>query len=111
MPVFVDTRRKDYIIRCKHQQINQNLLDCYNRILEKQNINGLIRLHKTCIHRTNLLGKNKYNTLKLLEHYKNTADKSLALATLTNALCNRGIFLMFLSDEGRSKKDIEIQKI
>lgn len=111
MPIVVDTRCKEYIIRCKHDQINQNLLDCYQHILEKQNIDGLIRSHKACIHRVGLIGKNKYKTLRLLEHYKNTTNKSLALATLTNSLCNHGLFFMFLSEEEREKRAMEIQKI
>ena len=92
MPVFVDTRKKESVRQRKCDQINQHLLDCYQRIIEKQNINGLIRSHKACIHRAGLIGKNKYKTLILLKHYKNTSDKSLALATLTNTLCNRGLF-------------------
>ncbi len=92
MPVFVDTRKKESARQYRCDQINQHLLDCYQCILEKQNIDGLIRSHKTCIHNAGLMSKNRYKTLILLKHYKNTSDKSLALATLTNTLCNRGLF-------------------
>lgn len=101
MPVFVDTQKKDFIRQCKKEYIDRDLLECYNRIVENQNVSTIVRSHKACIHRTNLLGKNKYKTLRLLEHYKNSKNKRVALANLTSSLNNRGLFSMFLSDGER----------
>ena len=104
MPVFVDTQKKDYVRQLKAEVINRNLLDCYNRIIEKQDIDAVIRSHKSCINHVGIIGKNKYRTLSLLQHYNNTRNKSAALVLLTNSLNNRRIFSMFLSDEERKNK-------
>ena len=104
MPIFVDTQNKDYIRQLKSDVINRDLLDCYNRIIEKQNIDAIIQSHKRCIHRAGIISKNKYRTLTLLQHYRNTQNKSAALVLLTNSLNNRRIFSMFLSDEERKNK-------
>lgn len=85
------------------EDINHDLLDCYNLILSytknktnvkpsTENINFIIKKHKKFIDMTNIQGKSKYNTLNLLIHYSNTYDPSLAMSTLTNSLNNRKIF-------------------
>ena len=104
MSIFVDTQKKDYIRQLKVEVINRNLLDCYNRIIEKQDIDAVIKSHKSCINRIGIISKNKYRTLTLLQHYKNTRNKSRAFALLTNSLNNRRIFSMFSSDEERKNK-------
>ncbi len=92
MPVFIDTQNREYQHFCKKEIINRNLLDCYNRLLEKQDPASVIRSHRACINNMNIQGKNKYNTVRFLEQYKNTDDKTLALSVLTNTLSNRCIF-------------------
>lgn len=92
MPAFVDTQNREYQRLCKKEIINRNLLDCYNRLLEKQDPASVIRSHRACINCMNIQGKSKYNTVKFLEQYKNTEDKILAFSILTNTLSNRGIF-------------------
>ncbi len=101
MPVYIDNQTKEYVRVQKKALIDRDLLDCYNRILEKQNVNAIIRSHRARINRMDLHGKNKYKTLKILEHYNNTQDKTTAMSILTNSLNNSGIFRMYLSDEER----------
>ncbi len=92
MPVFVDNQKREYVRSCKKELIDRDLLDCYNRLVEKHNPEYVIRSHKACINRMDIYGKNKYKTLQLLEHYKNTEDKTAALSILACSLNNRGLF-------------------
>ena len=76
MPAFVDHQKNEYVRSQKKELIDQDLLDCYNRLVEKQNPEYVIRSHKACINRMDIDGRNKYKTLQLLEHYRDTQDKS-----------------------------------
>jgi hypothetical protein len=104
MPVFVDNQKREYFLSQKKELIDRDLLDCYNRLMEKQNPESVIRSHKLCINRMDIHGRNKYKTLRLLEHYRNTEDKSIALSVLTSSLNSLGIFSMFSSDEERKNR-------
>ena len=91
--------------------INQDLLEAYNRLVagnklatNDKDIKQIIKGHAKTINRTNLVGKGKYKTLILLEHYKNTQNKETALAILTGALNNKGLFDYFLSDVEKKEK-------
>ena len=88
MPVYKDTRKTASLLNDKHYILNKHLLDCYNKIIAKENITYLIRSHKSLINQL----KKKPKTLTLLQHYHNTKDKSIALAILTCSLANRGVF-------------------
>ena len=94
-------RDRENKLRITREDINDNLLECYNLICttirnknkpEKKTIQFLIKKHKKFINKTNIGGRAKYNTLDLLIHYFNTSDPVLAIYTLTNSLNNRKIF-------------------
>lgn len=83
-----------YKYELKRQLVRDHLLECYEEILRfnGKNIVELIKLHKKFIHKTQIIGKNKYKTLLLLEQYKNAKNKSMAMMVLTNTLSRRGAF-------------------
>jgi hypothetical protein len=88
-----NTRMSEYYNKLKRDYIKENLIESYKRLVKGENINLIIRQHKKLINQMELNGKNKnkYKTINLLTHYKNTSDKTLALITLTNALNNKGL--------------------
>ena len=92
MPVYKDTRKTASLLRDKHYIINKHLLDCYNKIIAKENVLHLIRSHKQLLNQLDIKSKKKPKTLSFLQHYHNTKDKSTALAILTCSLANRGVF-------------------
>jgi len=105
MPVYVNTQKKAWQCSYKHELLNRDLFDCYNRILKKEPISTLIRSHSNFINKLQLSGHNKnHKTLAILIHYKNTKNKAIALSTLTNSLNNRNIFSLVLSEEEGKEK-------
>ena len=68
--------------------IRNNLCECYEMILSGEKITSVINKHKIFINKFNLRGKNKYKTLTLLQHYKNTKNKHIAINTLLLSLNN-----------------------
>ena len=102
---FVDTRGRAAVESYKHELIAKDLLRCYQELCKGESVIYLIRAHKGLINRINLVTHNKKRpTLDLLIHYRNTADKVLALSILTNSLNNKGLFSKFLSEEERTEK-------
>ena len=103
------TRRSqedEYVRKIKVDEINIDLLNCYNKLLKGENINLLIRDHTKLITKMEFIGKNKnkYKSLNILQHYKNTKNKSLAIMVLANTLNNQSLFDKFLSEEERNEK-------
>ena len=84
----------EYMRQIKLDKINQNLLDCYNKLVAGENVDILIRSHKKFINKMQMNGKNKnkYKTVNFFIHYKDTKDKTTAMRLLTCCLNNRGIF-------------------
>lgn len=91
---IIGNRLYEYNNNFKKESINKNLLECYNRILKKDNMNTIIKHHKQFITNMDLTGKkeNKYKTVRYLEQYKNTKNKEDALSVLTNTLINKSLF-------------------
>lgn len=83
-------------LKLDKESINEDLLECYNLLNKKnltiEDIDCIIRRHRRFINSTSIYGKNKYSTLNLLIHFRNTEDKSLAMGTLTSSLNKKGIF-------------------
>ena len=94
------TQLEEYYNKAKRDFIKEDLLESYKSILRGDDIKIIIRLHKKTIDKMVLKGKNKnkYKTLVLLEHYRNTKNKTLALIHLTNTLNNKSLFRSFLTD-------------
>tara|TARA_Y100000389_G_scaffold13632_1_gene12150 strand:+ start:5111 stop:5401 length:291 start_codon:yes stop_codon:yes gene_type:complete len=96
MPVYKDTRKNAALLSDKHYLINKHLLECYNKIIAKENVGYLIRSHKSFINQLDFKSKKVAKSLSLLQHYYNTKDKSTAFAVLTCSLANRGVFSLDL---------------
>ena len=92
MPVYKDTRKNAALLSDKQYMINKHLLECYNKIIAKENVSYLIRSHKCFINQLDIKSKKIPKSLTLLQHYHNTKDKSTAFAVLTCSLAKRGIF-------------------
>ena len=91
MPRYIDTRERSALEKYKRELINKDLLRCYQQLVKDEDVTLLIRTHKKFINRLELVGNKKLPTLHLLEHYKNTENKALALSILTNSLNNNMI--------------------
>jgi hypothetical protein len=102
------TQNAEYITRCQRDTIKQDLLHIYKQI-ERGNVDKemktLIKQHSRLINKYDLGGKHKYDTILLLETYKNTKCKELALANLTNTLNNKGLFSYFLTEHEAKEKN------
>lgn len=103
MPRYIDTRERSALEKYKRELINKDLLRCYQQLVKDEDVTLLIRTHKKFINRLELVGNKKLPTLHLLEHYKNTENKALALSILTNSLNNKGLFSKFLSEGERTE--------
>lgn len=81
----------------KLELINNNLLNNYNRLLKQENIEILIKNQIRFVKSIELNSnyRKKHLTIILLENYKNTKNKTIALNNLTNTLCKKGIFSLF----------------
>ena len=83
--------------------IKNHLCECYKMILYGEKIASVINKHKIFINKFNLHGKNKYKTLQLLYHFKNTRNKAIAINTLLLSLNN----LNLLNDLDLNHKHLE----
>ena len=93
MPKYVNTRERAALEKYKRELIAKDLLRCYQQIIKGDAVTHLIRAHMKFINQLNVLGHhNKYSSVDILVHYKNTADKPQALSTLINSLNNKGLF-------------------
>lgn len=54
-----------------------------------ENINILLRKQKRFIHNTDIYGKNKYKSIKILDTYLKSKDKHLAEQVFLNTLKNK----------------------
>jgi len=93
------TRDSGQKLEFKRQLIRNHLLKSYNSILNlskinltDNNIESIINVHKKYINKTNIYGKNKYTTLRLLEQYKRSKNKSMGMMILTNSLNKLSLF-------------------
>lgn len=87
---YINTREREYNNKNKRDAIYHNLRNSYDRIVNKESIDLIIRDHKRLINSLDIKGKpkNKFKTLILLEVYKNTKDKAHALICFSNYLNN-----------------------
>ena len=103
-----DSQAKEYLSKCIRDNIKLDLLNIYKNIQREQGdkyIATYIKQHRRLINKYNLGGKHRFDTLIILETYKNTKNRELAFAILTNTLNNRGLFSYFLDDaEAKEKK-------
>jgi hypothetical protein len=105
MPQYVDTRERSAQEKYKRELISQDLLRCYQQIIKGESVVHLIRAHKKLINKLAVMGHhNKYPSVNILTHYKNTADKVYALSVFTNYLNNKRLFSKFLSEEAKTEK-------
>ena len=87
---YCDTQQNEYINFNKRQYIREDLLKCYKKLCEGEDINNIIKSHKKVIisMELNRKNKNKYKTICYFEQYKNTKNKIGAMMVLTNTLNN-----------------------
>ena len=85
---YIDKRYNAYNDFSKRIYIREHLLECYQKLCTGEDIDNLIKSHKKVIVSMELNGKNKnkYKTISYLNQYKNTTNKALAMAVLTNTL-------------------------
>lgn len=76
----------------KLELINKNLLLNYKKILNKEPIKGIINNQIRFVTRMDLRGKKKHSSIKVLEDYNNSENKTIAFDQLTNYLSNKLIF-------------------
>lgn len=76
----------------KLELINKNLLLNYKKILNKEPIKGIINNQIRFVTRMDLHGKKKHSSIKVLEDYNNSENKTIAFDQLTNYLSNKLIF-------------------
>ncbi len=97
----------EYNYQCQRDIIKQDFLNIYKQIergnMDKE-VSTLIKQHRRLINKYNLGGKHRYENIVLLETYKNTKNRALAFANLTNTLNNRGLFSYFLTDAEKKEK-------
>ena len=86
----VDRRVYQHNLKMKKLMVRENLHECYAKLMQKENIDTIMKQHKRYICSLQIDGKNKniFKTMKVLEHYKNTRNKSIALSVLESTLCN-----------------------
>jgi hypothetical protein len=101
----------EYSNKCIRDIIQLDLLNIYKQIENNSNdsndkeVNIRIKQHRRLINKYNLGGKCNFNTLILLETYKNTKNRSLAKANLMNTLNNKGLFSYFLTGVEKKEKN------
>jgi hypothetical protein len=92
-------REKGRTLELKRQLIREHLLESYTSILNlskdnltNKNIGCIVNLHKKYVDKMNLYGRNKYRTLRLLQEYQRTKNKSMAIMVLANSLNKLSLF-------------------
>ena len=95
---FRNNTRREMNISYKHELVIAHFFECYEMLYNHENkkiqlnIYALVRHHKKFIHKTNLVGKNRYKTFILLQNYINAKNKNNAMSILTNTVNNMGLF-------------------
>ena len=91
---IAENQRKEDLRKYKVELINKNLLENYEKIINKENIKGIIYNQKRFVILMDLPGKykNRHHSIDLLEQYHNSKNKSLALQLLENSLRNKKLF-------------------
>jgi hypothetical protein len=86
----IDRRLHEDNMKMKKLMVRENLHECYFKVKNNENIDTIIEQHKRFINSLQINGKpeNIYKTIKVLEHYKNTQNKSIAFSVLESTLCN-----------------------
>lgn len=87
---YLDYREKENLHKHKRDLIYKNLYECYQRILNNDNIDLIIKDHRRLINNLDIIGKykNKFKTLTQLIVYKNSKDRIFALSCFSNYLNN-----------------------
>lgn len=91
---IAENQRKEGLRKYKVELINKNLLENYEKIINKENIKGIINNQKKFVILMDLPGKykNRHSSILLLEQYHNSKNKTLALQQLENSLRNKKLF-------------------
>jgi hypothetical protein len=91
---IAENQRKEGLRKYKVELINKNLLENYEKIINKENIKGIINNQKKFVILMDLPGKykNRHYSILLLEQYHNSKNKNLALQQLENSLRNKKLF-------------------
>jgi len=89
-----NNQQNEALRKYKLELINKNLLINYQKILNNEPIKGIINNQRRFVIKMDLPGKykNKHSSIKVLEHYNNTKNKTIALNQLNNYLSNKFIF-------------------
>ena len=91
---IAENQRKEDLRKYKLELINKNLLENYEKIINKENIKGIINNQRKFVILMDLPGKHKnlHYSILLLKQYNNSKNKSLALQQLENSLRNKKLF-------------------
>ena len=86
----IDRRVYQDNMKMKKLMVRENLHECYVKVKNNENIDTIIKQHKRFINLLQINGKPKniYKTIKVLEHFKNTQNKSIAFSVFESTLCN-----------------------
>ena len=89
-----DTRMQAALVREKYYLLNKHLLECYHKIIKKENINGLIKQHKGLINSLQFNNKKPPKSLTYLQNYAANlkSNREMAIQVFSNTLNNKGIF-------------------
>ena len=87
---YIDTRERENLIKYKRDLIYKDLVECYQRIEKKENIDNIIKHHRRFINKLeiNASSKNKFKTLSSLIVIKNSKDYTHAISCFSNYLNN-----------------------
>ena len=72
--------------KTKRELIKEDLLKCFEKIINGEKIENIIKNHKKYINSLKLLGKKQYKSVGILEFYKNSYKKQPYKA-YSNLLC------------------------
>ena len=94
MTKTTDTRMQAALVREKYYLLNKHLLECYQKIIKKENINGLIKQHKRLINSLQFNNKKPPKSLSYLENFSANlkSNREMAIQIFSNTLNNKGIF-------------------
>ena len=92
--IIAENQKREGLRKYKLDLINENLLKNYEKIINKENIKGIINNQKKFVIMMDLPGKfkNRHSSIILLEQYNNCKNKNLALQQLENSLRNKKLF-------------------
>lgn len=72
--------------KIKRELIKDDLVECFEKIINGEKIENVIKNHKKYINNLKLSGKKQYKSLGILEFYKNSYEKQPYKAYM-NLLC------------------------